>query len=48
MTGQRAQELLTRFRSIPKTLEHGMKNLTDPVSAFADIALSMVSMYGIN
>ena len=40
MTGQRAQELLTRFRSIPKTLEHGMKNLTDPVSAFADIALS--------
>lgn len=40
ITDQRAQNLLIRFQSIPNTLKHARKNLTDPVAAFADIAIA--------
>ncbi|RMD93950.1 MAG: DUF885 family protein [Calditrichaeota bacterium] len=39
MTDQRARNILLRLQSIPKTVQHAKQNLTEPVAAFADIAL---------
>ena len=40
MTETRARNLLVRLRSFSATLAHARRNLTEPVAAFADIALA--------
>ncbi|MEE9288337.1 MAG: DUF885 family protein [Bacteroidota bacterium] len=39
MTDTHAQNIITRFKSIPMTVDHAKRNLTEPVARFADIAL---------
>jgi len=39
MTRQRAENIILRLNSIPKTIEHAAHNLTEPVAPFAEIAL---------
>ncbi|MEE9186637.1 MAG: DUF885 family protein [Bacteroidota bacterium] len=39
MTDTHAQNIITRFKSIPTTVDHAKGNLTEPVARFADIAL---------
>jgi hypothetical protein len=43
MTRQRAENIILRLNSIPKTIEHAMHNLTKPVAPFAEIALHNLS-----
>ncbi|MFC2102885.1 DUF885 family protein [Bacteroidota bacterium] len=40
MTPERAEEIIQRFNSIPKTVEYAKANLTEAVAQFADIALN--------
>ncbi|NIR51257.1 DUF885 domain-containing protein [candidate division KSB1 bacterium] len=40
MTDTRARNMIVRLNSFPATLEHAKKNLSEPVRAFAEIALS--------
>jgi hypothetical protein len=40
MTQKRAEEIILRFNSIPKSIEYAKTNLTEAVAPFADIALN--------
>ena len=42
MTKNRADNILSRLKSIPATLNYAKENLRDPVQAFADIAIEML------
>ncbi|MFC2094243.1 DUF885 family protein [Bacteroidota bacterium] len=46
ITRNRAENIIRRFNSISKTLEHAKLNLTEPVSSFADIALERLEDIG--
>ncbi|MEE9161937.1 MAG: DUF885 family protein, partial [Candidatus Neomarinimicrobiota bacterium] len=39
MSAERAGEIVTRLRSVPRTVAHARENLTEPVAPFASIAL---------
>jgi hypothetical protein len=43
MTRLRAENIILRLNSIPKTIEHAIHNLTEPVAPFAEIALYNLS-----
>ncbi|UCH65982.1 MAG: DUF885 domain-containing protein [Ignavibacterium sp.] len=43
MTRERAENIILRLNSIPKTIEHAIHNLTEPVAPFAEIALHNLS-----
>ncbi len=46
INGTREKNLIIRLNSIPKTVSYAKENLTDPVEAFADIALDELSHAG--
>ena len=46
MTNERAEQIILRFNSIPKTIEYAKKNLTEAVAPFADIALDNLKDIG--
>ncbi len=47
MTPDRARNIIIRLKSIPKTIKDAEENLTEPVQAFADIALGNLDKIGV-
>jgi hypothetical protein len=47
-TGQRVQNIIHVIQSFPKTIEDAKQNLTEPVSAFAQIALDNLKDIDVN
>jgi hypothetical protein len=46
ITHERAEQIILRFNSIPKTIAHAKANLTEAVAPFADIALENLKDIG--